>query len=480
MTNTAARMGTLEHLDPNLIMVEANVRTEAKLPPAFVASIKENGVLTPILARRDEHGTVIVRAGQRRTLAAREAGVSTIPAYIVDADDTTVDRIVTQMIENDQRDAVTDADRVQAFQQLALEGLTPAVIAKRTGSKTATVKAGIAVAASSTAASAILSHSMTLDQAAALIEFEDDDDTVNDLIDVATSKPEQFAHATQRARDDREIARITAQATADLITRGYLVLDREPNYYEPGAPVRLSELVTADGARVTPDDIVATVGRAAYVRAYRAGEDAKVSYFLTDFTAAGFRKETSTGAASGPMTEEQKTERKTLIANNKAWASAEVVRREWLAEFLTRKILPKDTGTVIAQGLTVHRAAVGSAVTNGSVLAHVLLGIERGGYWDADKLAALVEHSPTKAQHVTVAVILGGIEDSTSKGTWRYPDASKALYFQQLAAWGYALSDVEQLVVVTPVARTETNDDEAEAEAEESLEGSESEDQPLK
>ena len=64
-----------------------------------------------------------------------------------------------------------------------------------------------------------------------------------------------------------------------------------------------------------------------------------------------------------------------------------------------------------------------------------------------DKLAALVERSPVKAQHVTLAVVLGGIEDSTSKGTWRYPEASNALYFAQLAAWGYGLSDVEQLVV---------------------------------
>ena len=135
-TSTTARMGTIEHVDPNLIVVEANVRTEANLPREFVASIKQNGVLTPILARRDTQGAVIVR----------------------------------------------------------------------TGSKPATVKASIAVAGSSTAASAIVSHSLTLDQAAALIEFEGDDETISDLIEVATSSPEQFAHATQRARDDRHRA----------------------------------------------------------------------------------------------------------------------------------------------------------------------------------------------------------------------------------------------------------------------------------
>ena len=43
--------------------------------------------------------------------------------------------------------------------------------------------------------------------------------------------------------------------------------------------------------------------------------------------------------------------------------------------------------------------------------------------------------------------MLGGIEDSTGKNTWRYPEASKASYFQQLAAWGYGLSTAEQIVV---------------------------------
>jgi ParB family chromosome partitioning protein len=38
-------------------------------------------------------------------------------------------------------------------------------------------------------------------------------------------------------------------------------------------------------------------------------------------------------------------------------------------------------------------------------------------------------------QHVTLAIILGGIGDSTSKNTWRYPEAAKALYFEQLAKW---------------------------------------------
>lgn len=82
------------------------MRPSAPVTAAFVQSIRENGVLTPVLARRARYGNVLVRAGQRRTLAAREAGTTTIPVYIVDADEATVERIIQQMVENDQREAL--------------------------------------------------------------------------------------------------------------------------------------------------------------------------------------------------------------------------------------------------------------------------------------------------------------------------------------------------------------------------------------
>ena len=60
--------GTIEHIDPNEIQVETNVRTIVKVDPALVASIREFGVLEPVVCRRSEDGTVSVRMGQRRVL----------------------------------------------------------------------------------------------------------------------------------------------------------------------------------------------------------------------------------------------------------------------------------------------------------------------------------------------------------------------------------------------------------------------------
>jgi len=43
----------------------------------------------------------------------------------------------------------------------------------------------------------------------------------------------------------------------------------------------------------------------------------------------------------------------------------------------------------------VHHVVVGTAIQNGNVLAHTLLGLERANYRSANTLSVLMEHSPT-------------------------------------------------------------------------------------
>jgi len=198
MSDTTMVAGRIANLDPHTLTIEDNVRPSAPITPAFVQSIKENGVLTPVLGHRGNDGTVTVRAGQRRVYAAREAGLTTIPVYLVVADDTAAERIVQQMVENDQREPLTDSDRAAAFQQLAFEGLSVTAIARRTGTRQKEVKTAIAVTDNQAAALAIREHQLTLERAAVLIEFDGDDDIRADLIQVATTDPAQFAHATTK------------------------------------------------------------------------------------------------------------------------------------------------------------------------------------------------------------------------------------------------------------------------------------------
>jgi len=110
MTEATKTIELLE-VDPNTLELEDNVRAEASLDKQFIASIKENGVLVPIVAVRAADGALKVRMGQRRTAAAKEVGLATVPVYVTDADDDTATRLVQQIIENDQRLSLTQTDR---------------------------------------------------------------------------------------------------------------------------------------------------------------------------------------------------------------------------------------------------------------------------------------------------------------------------------------------------------------------------------
>ncbi|MDQ1082501.1 MULTISPECIES: ParB/RepB/Spo0J family partition protein [Microbacterium] len=445
--------GTIEHIDPTTLVIEANVRTSAPVTKDFIASIRENGVITPILARRDEHGNVIVRAGQRRTLAAREAEVPTVPVYVVEGDDTTADRIIQQIIENDQRADLSTADRTAAWAQLAFEGISAAQTAKRTGTKTDAVKKGLAVAESATVTSALHEHALTLDQAAVLLEFEDDADARAHLIEVATTDPTQFEHTAQSLRDDAAEKANLAAVEQEHIDNGFQVLTRGEAYGEESSWVILRKLRTAEGEQVTAQHIAAVPARGVLIEVNYYGE-INATYLVQDPTGAGFVFAYPSDVPAEPLTAEQieeerverSAERKALIANNKAWNAAETVRREWIATFLSRKTLPKDADRVIALGLTAHRFSVSSAMSGGNDLAHTFLGVERPSGFRTDALAALVEANPGKARLVALAVVLAGAESNTSKESWRRGDERAAALFRQLAAWGYTLSPVEQIV----------------------------------
>ncbi|GAB3683020.1 hypothetical protein GCM10025868_47210 [Angustibacter aerolatus] len=69
-TATAEAARTIQHVDPTTLLVDVNVRHDARLTADFIASIRDRGVLQPIVAVRTADGALRVRLGHRRTLAA--------------------------------------------------------------------------------------------------------------------------------------------------------------------------------------------------------------------------------------------------------------------------------------------------------------------------------------------------------------------------------------------------------------------------
>lgn len=101
-------------------------------------SIKELGVIQPITLRKMENGTYQIIAGERRFRASQIAGKTTIPAYILKADDENTMEMA--LIENIQREDLNPLEISLAYQQLIEQhNLSQEQLSKRVGKGRATI-----------------------------------------------------------------------------------------------------------------------------------------------------------------------------------------------------------------------------------------------------------------------------------------------------------------------------------------------------
>jgi ParB family chromosome partitioning protein len=109
---------------------------EARLEE-LAASIREHGVVEPILVRREGTKYRIV-AGERRWRAAQRAGLHEVPAILREATDRQAFELA--LVENLQRADLNAIEEAEAFEVLATDhGLTQEQIASRVGKERSTV-----------------------------------------------------------------------------------------------------------------------------------------------------------------------------------------------------------------------------------------------------------------------------------------------------------------------------------------------------
>jgi ParB family chromosome partitioning protein len=82
----------------------------------LAASIREHGVLQPILVRPLENGEFQLIAGERRWRASKAAGLATIPALVEEIDDDTALEI--SIIENLQREDLSPLDEAAMYERM--------------------------------------------------------------------------------------------------------------------------------------------------------------------------------------------------------------------------------------------------------------------------------------------------------------------------------------------------------------------------
>jgi len=170
-------------------------------------SIRELGVLQPLLVRKDGDSYELI-AGERRWRAAKRAGLQDVPVIVREADNTS--SLEQALVENLHRQDLNALEEAAAYQQLVDEfDFTQAKIAKRVGKSRSAIANILRLLALPTGVQVFLSDGrLSAGHARALLSME--------------SETEQVALAERVVAEDltvRDVERILkGESTADLPT----------------------------------------------------------------------------------------------------------------------------------------------------------------------------------------------------------------------------------------------------------------------
>lgn len=128
-TNQQVLFLEIDVIEPNPLQPRGLITTESLSD--LVSSIKEHGIIEPLVVAKTPAGYQII-AGERRWRAAKIAGLSTVPVIVKET--TSRGMLEMAIVENVQREDLNPIERALAFQRLVEEfGLQVSEIAKRIG-----------------------------------------------------------------------------------------------------------------------------------------------------------------------------------------------------------------------------------------------------------------------------------------------------------------------------------------------------------
>ena len=168
----------------------------------LTASIRQNGLLQPLVVRRIESGYELV-AGERRLRAMRELGWERAPALLRDLSDEAM--LVLALVENLQRENLNPIEEASAFQQLIDGfGFTQKEVAERLGRDRSTVSNTLRLLALPSAVRELVeSGQLTAGHARAVLSLESEADQLS-LAREITSGGLSVREAERRARKARD------------------------------------------------------------------------------------------------------------------------------------------------------------------------------------------------------------------------------------------------------------------------------------
>lgn len=120
----------VDHIRPNSL--QPRVAFDERSLVELAASIRENGIIQPLIVQSDGNGSYELVAGERRLRAAKLAGLTEVPVVVTDRNPDTL--LLHALVENIQREDLNPIETAEAMQRLRSQlNLSHEQIAERTG-----------------------------------------------------------------------------------------------------------------------------------------------------------------------------------------------------------------------------------------------------------------------------------------------------------------------------------------------------------
>lgn len=421
----------------------------------LIASIEAVGILQPLTVAPFSPGRYVVIDGHRRYAAAQAATLTTVPVNIR-ADITGDAQVLTAaLITALHRTDLTPMEEATAYEQLGLIGMDAKAIAKATGRPRKTVEARIALMAlPEKVRDGVHAAQISLDEAAAMAEFDDDPAAIKVLMAAAGGR--DFAFEVSRQRDARERRAKVAAATEALTVRGFRLLTQKEITDQQWWGYRLS----VEDDQADPQAHVAHVTLGGHISfydkqakaaadetkrdaAYEATAGRRPTQDTTDVTTPGDGQSTAEDLA------ELQAQDAAKAAEQDACDAAAAVRRDFILSLTTpHRAMLADHSNAIA-GYLVHTLQTASLDRDPEpehwmrwLVADQLADRE----WDdwAALLAATVEG---RDQHRVLLAALASLEEPGLDQAWRWEAphlaGDRATWLRLLEALGYEASSWE-------------------------------------
>jgi len=229
----------LDDLEPD----PGNPRDKLRRIDELAASIREVGILQPLVVTRNGNDRYRIVVGHRRHAAAKKAKLTTVPCIVRD---NGIDRarLIHEIIENVQRDDLNPIEEAKAYNRLLKElDVTQAEIAARCGVSEAHVSKRLSLLALPTDVRKRVGlprgdeQRITLEEAYELSKLADHPDRIRDVL-TDPDPIERRYYLEQQVEEVEREQKLTA-ARADLAAKGKRVVDNEG--YNPKSYARLAK-----------------------------------------------------------------------------------------------------------------------------------------------------------------------------------------------------------------------------------------------